>query len=38
MISAPATTAAMMISTNGVERVGCRRPSALGIWRLRDSE
>src|SRR3954469_7792354 len=37
-ISAPAMTAAMMISTYGVERVGCSRPSALGIWRLRDSE
>ena len=37
--SAPAaSTAAMAMTTYGVERVGCRRPTALGIWRLVDSE
>ena len=32
--SAAATSAASPISTYGVPRVGCSRPSALGIWRF----
>ena len=29
---------AIMMTTYGVERVGCRRPTALGIWRFVASE
>ncbi len=36
--SAPASADAIAMTTNGVERVGCRRPTALGICRLVASE
>ena len=37
-VSAAASSAAIEITTYGVARVGCSRPTALGIWRLVDSE
>jgi hypothetical protein len=36
--SAAASRAAITITTTGVERRGCRRPMALGIWRFVASE
>jgi len=38
MVSPAARSAAMVMTTKGVERLECRRPIALGIWRLVDSE
>ena len=38
MTSRIASTAAIAITTYGVERVGCSRPTALGICRLMASE
>ena len=37
-VSAPASTAAIAMTTNGVARAGCSRPIADGIWRFVPSE